>query len=186
MPREELTIAPFPFLPVQITFIDLAIEGYPSLFLSFEKNTQRLKGSFLATSFMRALPHAIMVLIVCAAMFIVRGVTSIPQAEIFAIMYIALGFISLCAAIRACLPLNKLRVFLIITTSIGYFFAVWLFSYGLSNIFNADYNLLHLTLSRANLILAIILSVATLPLLILLTHFLREKKFDKRDINVRN
>ena len=40
-----LTSSAFPFLPIQITLIDLAIEGYPSFFLSFESTNQ---GALLA------------------------------------------------------------------------------------------------------------------------------------------
>ncbi|EAG3032107.1 HAD family hydrolase, partial [Listeria monocytogenes] len=39
-----LTSSAFPFLPIQITLIDLAIEGYPSFFLSFEENKAPIKG----------------------------------------------------------------------------------------------------------------------------------------------
>ena len=38
---------PFPFVPIQITLIDLVIEGYPSFFMSFEPDSRKVSGRFL-------------------------------------------------------------------------------------------------------------------------------------------
>ena len=38
-----LTNTPFPFVPIQITLIDLVIEGYPSFFLSFLPDSQPVR-----------------------------------------------------------------------------------------------------------------------------------------------
>ncbi len=54
-----LTSSAFPFLPIQITLIDLAIEGYPSFFLSFEENKAPIKGRYLPTVLLNALPNAL-------------------------------------------------------------------------------------------------------------------------------
>ena len=35
---------PFPFMPIQITLIDLIIEGYPAFFISFEPDNRRITG----------------------------------------------------------------------------------------------------------------------------------------------
>jgi len=166
---------PFPFLPVQITLIDLAVEGFPSLFLSLEKSPQKLKGTFLSNSFTRALPFAIMVVAVCCIMFVVGAFSNMPPAVLATIMYITLGFISVCAAVRACLPPNKLRVFLILATGFGYFFAVWLFSYGISMIFGIDFNFLELTLPLEFLWIPIVLSISTVPFMLLLSRYIRPK-----------
>lgn len=58
-----LTSSAFPFLPIQITLIDLAIEGYPSFFLSFEENKAPIKGRYLPTVLLNALPNALLVLV---------------------------------------------------------------------------------------------------------------------------
>lgn len=41
-----LTAIAFPFIPIQVTLIDLAIEGYPAFFLSFEGDKRKVVGSF--------------------------------------------------------------------------------------------------------------------------------------------
>ena len=158
--------APFPFLPVQITFIDLAIEGFPSFFLSFEKNPKKITQSFLNNSLIKALPHAIIILVACATMFILQAMGTVPEGQIAGILYIVLGFVSVVAVWRACMPPNKLRVFLIAFVTIGYFVAVWLFSYGLGYVLGTDFNFLHLVISRQYLIVAIVMCVVLLPVLI--------------------
>jgi len=175
---------PFPFIPVQITFIDLAIEGFPSFFLTFENETKPIKGEFVNTAFMRALPNAIMVVVVTSVMFIVGRVTAINQEILFSIAFIALGFISACAAIRACVPFkkengkwNKLRIFLASFTMIGFFLAVWLFSYGITRILGLyePFNFLYLNLPLQYLWIAIVLSLGALPFLILLSMWIKPK-----------
>jgi len=167
--------APFPFLPVQIAFIDLAIEGFPSFFLSFENETQKIKGNFLNTAFIKALPHAIMIVVAVAVLFILNWATVVPQEQINGIAYIVLGFISLAAVFRACMPPNKLRVFLMGTAAIGFFVAVYLFSYGIAGLLGIDFNFLHLVLERQYLWIAIVLCVAILPILVALFMWIRPK-----------
>lgn len=41
-----LTAIAFPFIPIQVTLIDLAIEGYPAFFLSFEGDKRKVVGKF--------------------------------------------------------------------------------------------------------------------------------------------
>ena len=54
---------PFPFMPIQITLIDLIIEGYPAFFISFEPDNRRIPGRFLPSVLRRAFPNAVSILI---------------------------------------------------------------------------------------------------------------------------
>ena len=54
---------PFPFIPIQITLIDLIIEGYPAFFISFEPDNRRITGRFLPSVLRRAFPNAVSILI---------------------------------------------------------------------------------------------------------------------------
>ena len=48
-----LTNTPFPFVPIQITLIDLVIEGYPSFFLSFLPDSRPVRTKFLPEAIRR-------------------------------------------------------------------------------------------------------------------------------------
>lgn len=54
---------PSPFMPIQITLIDLIIEGYPAFFISFEPDNRRITGRFLPSVLRRAFPNAVSILI---------------------------------------------------------------------------------------------------------------------------
>ena len=57
-----LTNTAFPFIPIQITLIDLVIEGYTSFFITFEKNKKPITGAFLPTALTNAAPFAIVIM----------------------------------------------------------------------------------------------------------------------------
>ncbi|MFB8529216.1 HAD-IC family P-type ATPase [Enterococcus casseliflavus] len=122
-----LTSSAFPFLPIQITLIDLAIEGYPSFFLSFEENKAPIKGRYLPTVLLNALPNALLVLVNYFAIRFLQTDYGWSQFDTTTLLYYLLIGISCIAVIRACLPLNPLRLFLAITTTVGIFVAAMLF-----------------------------------------------------------
>ena len=122
-----LTSSAFPFLPIQITLIDLAIEGYPSFFLSFEENKAPIKGRYLPTVLLNALPNALLVLVNYFAIRFLQTDYGWSQFDTTTLLYYLLIGISCIAVIRACLPLNPLRLFLAITTSVGIYVAAMLF-----------------------------------------------------------
>ncbi|GHU98774.1 ATPase [Clostridia bacterium] len=166
---------PFPFLPIQITLIDLAIEGYPSLIMSFERETGQIRGTFLRTAVTRALPFAVLITVYVAALTAVGRFTHIEEAEIAAVMYLIAGFVSAIAVFRACMPFNKLRLFLALTSGLGFFAAVWLLSSGV--LFSK--NLLGLTLpGLPSLWFFIAFAALAVPLCLLLARLTR--KLSKR------
>ncbi|MBZ0323679.1 HAD-IC family P-type ATPase [Enterococcus casseliflavus] len=122
-----LTSSAFPFLPIQITLIDLAIEGYPSFFLSFEENKAPIKGRYLPTVLLNALPNALLVLVNYFAIRFLQTDYGWSHFDTTTLLYYLLIGISCIAVIRACLPLNPLRLFLAITTTVGIYVAAMLF-----------------------------------------------------------
>lgn len=122
-----LTSSAFPFLPIQITLIDLAIEGYPSFFLSFEENKAPIKRRYLPTVLLNALPNALLVLVNYFAIRFLQTDYGWSQFDTTTLLYYLLIGISCIAVIRACLPLNPLRLFLAITTTVGIYVAAMLF-----------------------------------------------------------
>ncbi|HIT90509.1 MAG TPA: HAD-IC family P-type ATPase, partial [Candidatus Merdenecus merdavium] len=123
-----LTGTAFPFIPIQITLIDLAIEGYPAFFMSFEPVHNRIKGTFLGTSLKRAFPYALTIITSIIAFNLILPSLSIVDNEATTIMYYITGFISVLGVVQSCMPFNKLRVFLVATVSVGYYTAILLFT----------------------------------------------------------
>ena len=122
-----LTNTTFPFIPIQITLIDLAIEAYTSFFISFEKNEKEIKGKFLNTALINSLPFAIVIMLNIIFLTFIGPNMGIPQDNLTTMMYLLIGFVSILAVQEACMPFNKLHVFLFTTTAVGFYVAVFLF-----------------------------------------------------------
>ena len=122
-----LTNTAFPFIPIQITLIDLVIEAYTSFFISFEPNSKPVKGVFLHTVLRNAAPFAIVIVLNIIFLTYMGPVLGIAQGSLVTIMYLLIGFVSIMAVLEVCIPFNKLHAFLFSTTFVGFFVAVYLF-----------------------------------------------------------
>lgn len=160
-----ITCTAFPFMPIQITLIDLAIEGYTSFFISFEPNGKQIKESFLKSVLKNSFPYCLVIIINIITLYFLAPALNIEVPQMTTIMYCMIGFTSILAVIRVCRPFNKMRVFLCTTTAVGFFAAAFLFK-----------NILHLS-SLGMQELAVFLSMATLStMLILIKNYLMRTK----------
>lgn len=122
-----LTNLPFPLIPIQVTLIDLFIEGYPSFVQSFEADGRKLRGQFLPTVLRRSIPNALAILL-AAVILMLGGVhLGLASGQIPLALYLIIGVVEAEALLKSCLPLNRLRLFLFLTASVGFFLAVLLF-----------------------------------------------------------
>lgn len=122
-----ITTVAFPFIPIQITLLDLAIEGYPTFFLSFENDKRKVTTKFLPTALRRALPNAILVVLNVVTIYLLGQSNNWLPVDTTTLMYYMLISVSAMAVIKACIPFNPLRVFLAVTTTVGTFVAAMLF-----------------------------------------------------------
>lgn len=118
---------PFPFMPIQITLIDLIIEGYPAFFISFEPDNRRITGRFLPSVLRRAFPNAVSILICFVVLLALSWVMPIPTAQFDLLLYLLVGTVGIQAVFKASWPLNRLRPFLCCTMTAGFYLAVFLF-----------------------------------------------------------
>ena len=122
-----LSTVAFPFIPIQITLIDLAVEGYPVFFLSFESDKRKVIGKFLPTALKNASINALLVVLNLVLVYFIGQNQQFTQMDTTTLMYYLLIGISCMAVVRACLPFNPLRIFLTSTTIVGIYVAVMLF-----------------------------------------------------------
>lgn len=145
---------PFPFIPIQITLIDLAIEGYPTFFLSFESNDKKVEGRFLPNVFKRVIPMALSYVIIFILLLVFNNKLEIESTQLQLLQYLLVGSIGMVAVFKACRPFNKLRVFLCTTMFGGFMVAVFLF-----------HNLLGLPLPVGNTVLVYLVSLILMVLI---------------------
>lgn len=118
----------FPFIPIQITLIDAAIEAFPAFFMSFEQNDRKIEGTFLGSALRAALPNSIAIFLCCSAVYLFAPLAGIAAAQVGLLLYLTVGIISLAGVFKASLPFNPLRAFLSIASAVGFFCAAWLFA----------------------------------------------------------
>lgn len=121
---------PFPLMPIQITLIDLIIEGYPAFFMSFEPDGEKISGNFLPSVMQRALPNAISILLCFFLWLALSWTVPIPAEQmntLFYLFYLLVGTVGIQAVFKASHPFNKLRIFLCTTMTVGFYLAVVLF-----------------------------------------------------------
>lgn len=161
-----ITCTAFPFIPIQITLVDLAIEGYTSFFLSFEPNGKQIKERFLKSVLKNSFPYSMVIIINIILLYLLAPALDIVKPKATTLMYYMIGFTSILAVIRVCRPFNKIRVFLCTTTAIGFFVATILFR-----------NLLHLSkLGMEEVIVFLALATISTILILIKNYLMRVRK----------
>ena len=117
---------PFPFVPIQITLIDLVIEGYPAFFTSFEPDGRKVTGRFLPTVLRRALPNALSILVCFVLLLGISPLFPLPASQYAALFYLLVGTVGIQAVLKSSWPFDKLQVFLCATMTAGFYTAVHL------------------------------------------------------------
>ena len=117
---------PFPLIPIQVTLIDLFIEGYPAFFQSFVADGRKIQGRFLPSVLRRALPNAAAILLAAAGLLLGGGTLGLPAGQVPMALYLVIGVVEAEALLKSCLPMDRLRGFLFLTASAGFFCAVLL------------------------------------------------------------
>ncbi|WP_195467189.1 cation-translocating P-type ATPase [Clostridium sp. D43t1_170807_H7] len=160
-----ITCTAFPFIPIQITLVDLAIEGYTSFFISFEPNGKQIKEKFLKSVLKNSFPYSVVIIINIIVLYFLAPALDIAEAKMTTLMYYMIGFTSILAVIRVCRPFNKMRVFLCTTTAIGFFVATILFR-----------NLLHLSkLGMQELTVFLVMATLSTILILIKNYLMRVK-----------
>lgn len=123
-----LTNTPFPFVPIQITLIDLVIEGYPSFFLSFLPDSRPVRTKFLPEAIRRAAPNALAIG-VCFLFYLILHAMGIfglsgEQTQANTLLFLLIGTVGLLGVFKMCLPFTKGKAFFAVTSAIGFYFAI--------------------------------------------------------------
>ncbi|WP_105101033.1 cation-translocating P-type ATPase [Streptococcus suis] len=111
----------FPFIQVQMTLIGQFVEGFPPFILTFERNIRPVEKHFLRKSLLLALPNALMVVLGVLIFHLMQVFGYLNLHDMQTLSYYVLGSTGLLAVIRACLPLTKARLALIIYSVFGFF-----------------------------------------------------------------
>ena len=114
-----VTVAPYPFKPIQYTLINAFTIGIPSLILALEPNKDRIKGIFLFNIMKNALPAGITIVISIIMSVISMQIFGLTPEEYSTVSVCILTAVSMMLLFRISLPFNPLRVVLFILMNVG-------------------------------------------------------------------
>ena len=73
-------------MPIQITLVDLAIEGYTSFFISFEPNGKQIKEKFLKSVLKNSFPYSVVIIINIICLYFLAPSMGIAEAKMTTLM----------------------------------------------------------------------------------------------------
>lgn len=106
---------PYPFIPIQLTLINGLFIGLPSLFLALEKNNSLIRGDFLRNVMSKAFPYGLFTAFSVGVLVIFTNTSAT----------IVLGIASFVILCKICNPINKKRLFLIVSSALLFMLATY-------------------------------------------------------------
>ncbi|MCD8023483.1 MAG: hypothetical protein LUF30_11125, partial [Lachnospiraceae bacterium] len=95
----------------QISMISSFTIGMPGFLIALQPNKERIQGSFLANTFLKALPAGITDMIVVAVMMMFGEAFGLPDGEVSTVATLLLGVIGFTVLIRMCDIRNPIHWF---------------------------------------------------------------------------
>lgn len=113
----------YPFVPIQLTLTSFISTGFPGFVLTFEKNSDRVRGNFLVSVLSRAVPGALALICSISAAYVVHlcGWFGMDDSAYRTVCTILAGLNGLGVLYTVCRPLSPLRTLLL--CSMGFIFA---------------------------------------------------------------
>lgn len=118
---------PYPFIPFQMTLLDMFIEGFPSFMIIFERNINKPKESIGQHALRYSLPNALAIVLTVGIITIISPYLSLSLEKVFTILYFTTAFISLHMIYRIYKPLNWYRGGVLVIDVIGFLMATPIF-----------------------------------------------------------
>ena len=157
----------YPFQPIQLTLVSALTIGAPSFVLALEGNQDRVRGPFLKTVLMRAVPGAAAVT-VCAILSMMTSFLGWPKEVCSTLATLSAGCVGLMMLSTVCRPWTRLRAALLGAVSAAFALAVIFFG--------SVFFLSHLSLMQA-LAWAAIVALGALVMLGVSRWMPRTKRF---------
>ena len=109
----------YPFQPIQLTLISSLMIGLPGFVLALEPSGERIRGSFLRTVLVRALPGGIAAAC-CAAVAMAMTWAGWPRDLCSSLATLSAGTVCYIVLFRTCLPLNRIRIVLMLLVAAAF------------------------------------------------------------------
>ena len=116
----------YPFQPIQLTLISSLMIGLPGFVLALEPSGERIRGHFLRTVLLRALPGGIAAAC-CAAVATAMTWAGWPRGLCSTLATLSAGTVCWMVLLRTCLPASRIRLALLASVAGAFVLAYLLF-----------------------------------------------------------
>ncbi len=155
---------PYPFIPFQMTLLDMFIEGFPSFMILFERNIEKPKESIGHHALRYSLPNALTIVLSVAIIKLLAPIFHLSLPEVFTVLYFTTAFISIHMIYRIYCPINWYRGGVLIIDIIGFILSTPIF-----------WPLLQMHSLNSKLISYILITIIfSIPVLIIITKLVSE------------
>ena len=100
---------PYPFIPIQLTFLSALTIGIPSFFLALKPNEKRIEGDFLRKVLLACAPTACAIVLCILAIELAGGFMNLNHQEISTLCSILTGALGISLVIRSAHPMDARR-----------------------------------------------------------------------------
>ena len=142
---------PYPFIPIQLTLINLVVTGIPSVILALEPNKERIKGKFIINIIKRALPTALTVVTNIIIIGIISKIYNIDEMNYSSVCVVVTAITGFILLFKISRPFTISRTILFIGVITIFLVGITLFK-----------GIFSINLDLSNIIPIIILGVASI------------------------
>lgn len=141
----------YPFIPIQLTLINLVVTGIPSVVLALEPNKDRIKGKFIINVIKRALPTALTVVTNIIIIGIISNIYNLDELNYSSVCVVVTAITGFTLLFKISKPFNFSRTVLFVGVVAIFTLGITLFK-----------NLFSIRLDLSNIIPIIILGIASI------------------------
>ena len=117
----------YPFTPIQLTLINFAIVGIPTFAITFERNSEPISQNFLTATLSRAIPNALVIIIMVAVIKILNIIGLISATHQVTMMYFSVALITYLTVFQISKPFNLFRKLLFIFSMVIFISLLFIF-----------------------------------------------------------
>ena len=142
---------PYPFIPIQLTLINLVVTGIPSVILALEPNKDRIKGKFIINVIKRALPTSLTVVTNIIIIGIISSIYNLDELNYSSVCVVVTAITGFILLFKISRPFNLSRGILFVGV-------VTIFTLGIS-LFR---DLFSIRLDASNIVPIVILGITSI------------------------
>lgn len=109
----------YPFTPKQMLMLEMFVIGIPSFILTFQPNSELIRGNFIPQVMKKAIPAALVMFInILIVVILNHNTNSLTDTEFTSLVTLLLTFVGYINLVAICCPLNLLRTICVMISAI--------------------------------------------------------------------